>query len=84
MWHDFTPIVLRTSDLVEFSARMNLVERERVIDIVAASGTVRVTINPRRTWMSVLLEAAGIVAFGVITVRDWAPMALWLRVLLEA
>lgn len=29
-----------------------------------------------------LLEAAGIVAFGVITVRDWSTMAVWLRVLL--
>lgn len=29
-----------------------------------------------------LLEAAGIVAFSFVTVRDWATMALWLRALL--
>lgn len=28
------------------------------------------------------LEAAGIVAFSFVTVRDWATMALWLRALL--
>ena len=29
-----------------------------------------------------LLGAVGIVAFGVVMVRDWATMALWLRALL--
>ena len=61
---------------------MSLFKRERAVDIVAASGMVRVTVNPRPAWFAMLLEAGGIVAFGFVMVRDWASMALWLRALL--
>jgi hypothetical protein len=61
---------------------MSLFKRERAVDIVAASGMVRVTVNPRPAWIAILLEAAGIIAFGVVMVQDWASMALWLRALL--
>jgi hypothetical protein len=61
---------------------MSLFKRERAIDIVVASGTLRVTINPRPAWIVMLLEAVGILVFGAITVRDWATREWWFRYLL--
>jgi hypothetical protein len=52
------------------------------MEIVTASGTLRVAINPKPAWLPMLAEAIGIAVFGLLVVRDWASMTVWLRALL--
>jgi hypothetical protein len=61
---------------------MSLFKRERAVEIVAASGTLRVTVNPKPAWLPMLAEAVGIAVFGVYVFRGWASMTVWYRALL--
>ncbi len=61
---------------------MAMLNRERAVEIVMASGTLRVTVNPKPAWLPMLAEAIGIALFGVFVVRGWAAMAVWYRALL--
>lgn len=61
---------------------MSLFKRQRAVDIVAASGMLRVTVTPRQTWVPMLLQVVVIGVFGAVTVRDWAAMTLWVRAVL--
>jgi hypothetical protein len=48
------------------------------------SGTVRVTVIPNPAWIAMLVEAIGIVIFGVYIFRAWPSMPLWYRTVLTA
>ena len=61
---------------------MAMWKRERAVEIVTASGTLRVTVNPKPAWLLMLAEAIGIAVFGVFIVRGWASMTVWFRALL--
>jgi hypothetical protein len=50
------------------------------IDIVVASGVLRVTVNPRQHWLWILSEAVLIVLFSRYAFRYWAAMPLMLKV----
>jgi len=50
------------------------------IDMVAASGVLRVTVSPRQHWLWVLSEAVLIVLFSRYALRYWAVMPLMLKV----
>jgi hypothetical protein len=50
------------------------------VDIVAASGVLRVTVSPRQHWLWILSEAVLIVLFSRYAFRYWAAMPLILRV----
>jgi hypothetical protein len=56
--------------------------REQSLDIAAMSGILRVTVTPRPAWIGLLVEAVGIVVFGVYIPNAWASLALWERVFL--
>jgi hypothetical protein len=51
------------------------------IDIVAASGVLRVTVRPKPHWLWMLFEAAFLVVFGGYALRYWAAMAVMSKVL---
>jgi hypothetical protein len=61
---------------------MAMLKRERAVEIVTASGTLRVTVDPKPAWLPMLAEAIGIAVFGVFVVRGWASMTVWYRALL--
>jgi hypothetical protein len=68
--------------VVEFS-RVSLFKRERAVEIVAASGTVRVTVNPKPAWFAMIFEAAVIiVVFVAFVLPAWASLTLLYRALL--
>jgi hypothetical protein len=50
------------------------------IDVVVASGVLRLTVNPRQHWLWILSEAVLIVLFSRYAFRDWATMPLMLKV----
>jgi hypothetical protein len=50
------------------------------IDMLAASGVLRVTVSPRQRWVWIFSEAVLIVLFSRYALRYWAAMSLMLRV----
>lgn len=60
---------------------MSVFKRQRAVEIVALSGTLRVTINPRPPWGFLFIEAFVAVAFGVMVFRGWGSMAVGYRIL---
>lgn len=60
---------------------MSFFKRQRAVRIVALSGTLRVTINPRPAWFLIVIEALVAVLFGVMVFRGWGSMALGYRML---
>jgi hypothetical protein len=61
---------------------VSLLKRERALEIVAVSGTVRVTINPKPAWLGIVVEAVAIlIVFGAFVIRGWGSFALWGRTL---
>ncbi len=61
---------------------MSIFKRERAVDMVAASGMLRVTVDPKPAWLPMCGEAVGIVIFVVFVFHGWASMTMWYRVLL--
>ena len=61
---------------------MSFFKRQRAVEIVALSGTLRVTVNPRPAWAPLFIEALVAVFFGVMVFRGWGSMALGYRILL--
>jgi len=61
---------------------MGMFKRERAVEMVAASGMLRVTVNPKPAWPLMCAEAVGIVVFAVFAFRGWASMTVWLRAVL--
>jgi len=59
---------------------MKLLEAGAKVEIIAASGVLRVTVSPRQHWLWILSEAVLIVVFGSYAIRYWAVMPLMLRV----
>jgi hypothetical protein len=51
------------------------------IDIVAASGVLRVTVRPKPHWLWMLFEAVFLVVFGGSALRYWAAMTMMSKVL---
>jgi hypothetical protein len=51
------------------------------VDIVAASGILRVAVSPKPHWLWMLFEAVFLVGFSAYATRYWAPMLTMLRVL---
>lgn len=60
---------------------MSFLTRQRAVEIVALSGTLRVTINPRPAWVLLFIEALVAVVFGAMVFRGWGSMALGYRIL---
>jgi hypothetical protein len=61
---------------------MSLFKRERATQIVAASGTVRVTVEPRPAWIALIVEVIGISLLGGYIVHTWGSGPLWFHGLL--
>jgi hypothetical protein len=61
---------------------MSLFKRQRAVEIVALSGTLRVTVNPRPAWVLLFIEVVVAVVFGVMVFGRWGSMALGYRILL--
>ncbi len=59
---------------------MKLQESGAKVDIVAASGVLRVAVSPNPHWISMASEAVLIVVFGGCAFRYWAEMPTMLRV----
>lgn len=55
---------------------MSIVKRDRAIEVLAGSGMLRVTINPKPTWLEVLVEAIKIALVSSWVVRGWASFSL--------
>ena len=61
---------------------MSFFKRQRAVEIVALSGTLRVTVNPRPAWVLLFIEGIVAVVFGGMVFRGWGSMALGYRILL--
>lgn len=61
---------------------MSLFRRERSVEIVAASGTLRVAVHPKPAWLALAFETAATAAFIFFVLRGWSSIALWNRALL--
>ena len=61
---------------------MKLFDYEPKVEIVAASGRLRVTIQPKPSLFLMLFEAAGIIVCLVIAIREWSVLSYLLRALL--
>ena len=59
---------------------MNPFHQDAEVDIAAVSGSLRVTIVPRPRWLPLLLEAAAIIAFAMLSFRAPAGMHLLERI----
>jgi energy-coupling factor transporter transmembrane protein EcfT len=57
-------------------------KRKRAIEIVALSGVVRVTFNPKPAWLALCLGVPAIILLAAATILGWAWLALWYLVLL--
>ena len=64
------------------STGMSFFKRERTIEIESVSGTVRVTVTPKRSLITMLPEAVAIGIFCVYLLRSRASIAPWWRALL--
>ena len=60
---------------------MSFLKRQRAVEIVALSGTLRVTINPRPAWVLLFIEALVAIVFGAMVFRGWGSMVLGYRIL---
>src|SRR6266851_3929400 len=62
---------------------MRVFDYEPRVEISAASGVLRVTIEPRPSAFLMVLEAAGILLFSGFTVRQWSNLpSLWRALLI--
>lgn len=59
---------------------MRLLNTDPTIDILTDSGTLRVTVNPARSWL-VVVEIGVVLIFGAVTYRNWDSISQVLRVL---
>jgi hypothetical protein len=59
---------------------MGIFKKERAIDIVAASGMLRVSISPKPSMSAMVIEALVVVFVGGMFLRTWASMTTWVRV----
>jgi hypothetical protein len=62
---------------------MSWFRQEPDVEIMAASGTVRVTIHPKPHWFFLICQAAVMIAFARILFRNWGAMPLVHRILLS-
>ena len=60
---------------------MAIFKRERAIDIVAASGTLRVCVTPKPAVLAMVIEAVVVVLAAGMFLRSWASMTTWGHVL---
>jgi hypothetical protein len=61
---------------------MKIFDYEPSVEITAASGVLRVTIEPKASAFLMVLEAAGMLLFSGFTVRQWSNLSPVWRVLL--
>jgi Integral membrane protein (DUF2244) len=58
---------------------MNPFHHRRQIDIVASSGSVRVTVTPKPHWAATLVQWAILVVFIALLYRDWSQLPFLVR-----
>jgi hypothetical protein len=67
----------------KIEAHMSWFRQEPEVEIIVASGTVRVTIHPSPHWFFLMFQAAVMIAFARILFRNWSAMPLVHRILVS-